>query len=351
MQADYLIIGQGICGTFLSWNLIKAGKSVIVIDEEKDFTASKIASGIINPVTGRRIVRTWMIDTLLPFAYDAYTELGNTLSINLVEQCDIIDFHPTKQMQDAFEERALDETDYLTAAVNEKKWWGYFDFHFGAGIVAGSLLCDIQAMIAGWKAYLKKNDLLIESAFKWSDCVVSEDGVQYGDITANKIICCEGVAGIDNPFFNRLPYAANKGEVIIASIPGLPRTHIYKQGISIVPWKEDLFWIGSNYEWKYEHTNPTEAFRQRTEEQLKRWLKLPYTLVDHWASERPANMERRPFVGLHPLYPNVGVFNGMGSKGCSLAPFFAHQFTEHLLHGTSLTPEADVKRFEKILSR
>jgi len=26
MEVDYIILGQGICGTFLSWNLIKAGE-------------------------------------------------------------------------------------------------------------------------------------------------------------------------------------------------------------------------------------------------------------------------------------------------------------------------------------
>jgi len=62
MEIDYLIIGQGICGTFLSWYLRKAGISFIVIDEPRPDTASRVAAGIINPVTGRRIVKTWLIN-------------------------------------------------------------------------------------------------------------------------------------------------------------------------------------------------------------------------------------------------------------------------------------------------
>jgi len=69
------------------------------------------------------------------------------------------------------------------------------------------------------------------------------------------------------------------------------------------------------------------------------------------AAERPANMERRPFVGLHPLHPSVGVFNGMGTKGCSLAPYFAHEFAQYLAEGKAMTPAADVTRFTRILSR
>jgi glycine/D-amino acid oxidase-like deaminating enzyme len=148
-----------------------------------------------------------------------------------------------------------------------------------------------------------------------------------------------------------LPYARNKGEALIVEIPGLPATNIYKQGLSIVPWKDELFWVGSTYEWEYADLYPTERFRKTAEEQLKHWLKIPFRIVDHFASERPATVERRPFVGLHPLFPSIGIFNGMGTKGCSLAPYFAHEFTQHLVYGKPLTPEADVQRFKRILSQ
>ncbi len=85
--------------------------------------------------------------------------------------------------------------------------------------------------------------------------------------------------------------------------------------------------------------------------QLKYWLKVPFEIVDHFASVRPANMERRPFVGAHPKFSAVAILNGMGTKGCSLAPFFAKQLSDYLVEGKALYPDADVRRFEKILSR
>ena len=85
--------------------------------------------------------------------------------------------------------------------------------------------------------------------------------------------------------------------------------------------------------------------------QLNFWLKVPFEIVDHVASVRPANMERRPFVGLHPKFSAVGILNGMGTKGCSLAPFFAKQLADHLTEGKPIYADADVKRFEKILAR
>ncbi|NCI49280.1 FAD-binding oxidoreductase [Sediminibacterium roseum] len=350
MNVDYLIIGQGITGTFLSRDLLRAGKTVCVIDEGKPFTASKVASGVINPITGRRLVRTWEIEKLMPYAVKAYKEWENTNG-SLVRQCNILDFHPTPQMVMAFAERQPIEKEYLKTPADTDRWRNYFNYHFSIGEIDPCWLIDINTLLETWRAQLLSENNLLETTFKWEDCKVEPDHITWNNITAGKIICCEGVAGFENPWFRLLPYARNKGQAIIASIPGLPRTNIYKQGINIVPWKEDLFWIGSTYEWDFSDTNPSADFRKKVEEQLRHWLRIPFEIVDHMASERPANMERRPFAGLHPVMPSVGVFNGMGTKGCSLTPYFSNEFTNHLLHQAPLSPQVDVRRFTKILGR
>jgi len=351
MHYDYLIIGQGLAGSFLSWNLQKAGKQVLVIDASDPNTASKVASGVINPVTGRRMVRTWQIETLMPFAVDAYTSFGKELDAGLIRQCNIIDFHPTPQMKLAFQERLPEESEYLHAAKDENAWRNYFNYDFGFGETAPCWLIDINTMLDRWRRKLKEAGALHEEKFSLQDAQITPTTVHYKDISADKIFFCDGVAGFDNPFFHLLPYARNKGQALIVEIPGLTRDHIFKQGINLVPWQEELFWIGSSYEWDFTDTDPSPAFREKIEKQLNNWLKLPYKVVDHLASERPANMERRPFVGLHPQMPSVGILNGMGTKGCTLAPYFANQLTDFLLQGKSIDPQVDVRRFTRILSR
>jgi hypothetical protein len=56
-------------------------------------------------------------------------------------------------------------------------------------------------------------------------------------------------------------------------------------------------------------------------------------------------------VGLHPLYKNIGILNGLGTKGCTLAPYFANELTQHFINGNGINPLADVQRFSKILSK
>ena len=350
MTIDFLIIGQGICGTMLSWNLLRAGKSVIVIDKPTPNSASKVASGVINPVTGRRVMRTWEIETLMPFAIEAYKKLEIELSLSVVRQCNILDFHGTPQMKMAFADR-LNEEPFLSTPTNENDYYQWFHPAFGVTEINPCWLIQLNSLLNSWRDELRKKDCLLEENFDINNCSIQPEKIVYQDIIAQKIIFCDGTIGFDNPYFKLLPYARNKGQALIASIPDLPTTHIFKQGINIVPWQDGLFWIGSSYEWDFTTLAPTVDFKEKVENQLKQWLKLPFTIEDHIAGERPANMERRPFVGLHPVIPSVGILNGMGTKGCSLAPYFADQLTNYLVGGTAIHPQADVQRFRKILSR
>ena len=349
MHVDHLLIGQGICGTFLSWYLQKANRSFIIVDEERSNTASRVAAGIINPVTGRRIVKTWMIDELMPFAKDAYEELGTSLNITAIQQKNIIDFFPTAQMRLAFYQRLSEDPQYLSIPSDERKWKEYFNDDFGYGEIKQSLLVNISAILSAYRSQLR--GILQEESFDISHLHYGNDIIQYKDITAQSVIFCDGAASASNPYFNLLPFALNKGEVLWIESKDLPNTNIFKQGLNLVPWEDDIFWVGSSYEWEFKNELPTESFREKTMANLKRWVKVPFTLIDHRASLRPATLERRPFAGFHPTYKNIGIFNGMGTKGCSLSPFFAKQFVDHIVQGTPIQPDVEISRFKNILSK
>ena len=351
MEVDYLILGQGISGTLLSYYLLKEGRSVAVVDNDRQFTSSRVAGGIVNPVTGKRLVRSWMIDDLLPFARNAYRDLERELDISIVRERSILEFHATLETAGLFHDKVSGGSQYLHSSTNGVECQNYFRFNYGVGEIAPCLLVDLASMLGGWRAKLKENGAFVETEFSWSDCLIEREHVVYKNIRAQKFICCEGASGADNPYFDRLPWAKDKGEALIVAIPGLPRNHIYKQGISIVPWRDDLFWIGATHDWKFTDLTPSPAFRKSVELQLDYWLQLPYTIIDHIVAQRPANVDRKPFVGIHPNHPSIGIFNGMGGKGISMAPYFAHQFASHLVNGSPILADVDIARFGRILTR
>jgi glycine/D-amino acid oxidase-like deaminating enzyme len=351
MVVDYLIIGQGISGTWLSYYLQKASKSFIVIDNDQPNSASRVAAGIINPVTGRRIVKTWMIDELLSFLIPAYEELGNELGIKAIEKKSLIDFHPTPQMKIAFDERVKENAGLLFHPKDEWQYQDIFNYDFGFGEVNPCYVVNLKGILPAWRKKLLSNNHLLEEDFEITKLKQADAAINYKNIKAEKIIFCDGIHSSQNPFLKNLPFALNKGEALLIESPGIPSTHIFKKGMMLTSIQKDLFWLGSNYLWDFPDDQPTEQFRKQTELLLRSWLKIPFKIVDHKASVRPANIERRPFVGFHPTYKNLGLLNGMGTKGCSLAPYFAKQLTDHLINGSQILPEAGINRFSKILMR
>jgi glycine/D-amino acid oxidase-like deaminating enzyme len=352
MQTEVLIIGQGISGTCLSWYLQKENIPFLVIDDNQLNSPSRVAAGIINPVTGRRIVRTWMIEELMTFTWNFYTELGKEIGIQTISEKKIIDFFPSPQMKLAFEERINEGEDFLQRPANENNFLDQFNYSFGYGIVSPSYTVYLDKLLNLWRYKLIRQNQLLEEEFSLSELKVEKEKIVYKTITASKIIFCDGVQSSSNPYFSKLPFAPNKGEMLIVEIPGLSNEYLYKKGMTLAPLREPgLFWLGSNYLWEFKDENPSKEFYKQSEQLLQSWIKLPYKILEHKTSIRPATIERRPFVGFHPQYPAVGILNGMGTKGCSLAPYFAKQITDHISRNKLIVPEADINRFRKILER
>lgn len=352
MQINYLIIGQGISGTWLSYYLQKENKSFLVIDNNFQHAPSRVAAGIINPVTGRRHATVWLAEEILPFAWNAYNELGRSLGINAISQKKIIDFFPSAQMRLSFTERMNEHTNYVSLPADEKRFLEYFNYDLGYGEIDPVYTTHLENILPAWRKQLLEKGSLLEEEFVLKELEFKKEGIQYRNINAEKIIFCDGPSCAANPWFDKLPFAPNKGEAITLHIKGLPADNIYKRGLTLAPLSAaDHWWIGSAYEWDFTDTDPTEAFKQKVIALLKEWLKLPFEITGHFASLRPATLERRPFIGIHPLRSNIGILNGMGTKGCSLAPFFAKQLVDHLVHNKPIYPDASVDRFQKILSR
>lgn len=339
---DYLIIGQGIAGTLLSWHLLQAGKDIVVIDEAQPHTASRIAAGIINPVSGRRFEIAWEYDRVYPFAQQTYRALEAALHTEIFVERDIWTVFPSAQMQQAFDAKTHN-SGYIQAAV-ENRYADVLLQEHSAAIIKGANV-QMQNLIPAYRKYLLKRECLYENAFDFTQLQLKEDHVVYRGIAARRIIFCEGPGIAQNPYFSFIPFLPNKGEALQIKVPGFLTTDIIKKTIMLVPQAPEHFWVGSTFEWDYPHLEPTAIKRELLEQGLQQLLKVPYEVVGQLSAVRPSTTDRRPVAGLHPQYPLLGVFNGMGTKGCSLAPLTAWQLVQQLEKQVEMPAEIQIKRF------
>lgn len=350
METKVLIIGQGLCGTWLSWFLEEAGCSYIVADDGNPSSASHISTGIINPVSGRLREPAWLIGEVMPFAEKSYAAAGKRFNTSFIAQTPLADFFPNPQMRLSFNEQ-VDGNSYLRRPAEEHDLDEYIHHAFGYGLTEPCYVVHTRKWVSRWREHLSATNRLVETRFETNGKNVLQAAKEQLGITARKIIFCDGAASAQSSLFGLLPFALNKGEALTVRIPGLPQEYIYKRTLSLAPAGGDHFYWGSSYVWNTNDPNPTKEFREQAEIQLRQLVKLPFTTEDHRAAFRPATVERRPFAGFHPLHPELGILNGMGSKGVSLAPWFARQMAGLITATGPLQQEINIERYRRVLSR
>ncbi|MCB0376325.1 MAG: FAD-binding oxidoreductase, partial [Sinomicrobium sp.] len=91
----------------------------------------------------------------------------------------------------------------------------------------------------------------------------------------------------------------------------------------------------------------TPAARAELLAGLKTLLKCPFEVVYQEAGVRPTVPDRRPLAGTHPVYDNVHILNGLGSRGVLMAPFAARRLYHSIEDKVPLYEAMDIKRYEK----
>jgi glycine oxidase len=350
-QTENLIIGLGIAGINLCHQLEKAGKSFLVIDRCPENSSSLIAGGIYNPVVLKRKVKSWRVDELFPFLVETYRELELQLGVDFL----LHDFPILKPISSTSEpnewQQAVDEnrlSPYVNS-VEKKKPEGPFQNSVLASVtISDSGFVRIGKLVLTYRKYLQEKGLLVDEQFNYQE-VNSEEKVSYKDISAERIIFCEGRFITENPFFNWLPLRPTKGQMLTVRVPVvLTPDRIYNQQFLLFPTEEkNVFRLGATYEWHNLDETPSQKSTDELIERAQKALNVHFEVLDAQAAIRPNVADRRPTIGHHPEKENMFLFNGMGSKGVMLAPYFAKQLVSHIYEGVEIDPEVDLNRFGK----
>jgi glycine oxidase len=337
---DFIIVGQGLAGTILSLFLLEKGKSVFVIDKYDTTSSSNIAAGIIHPITGRRLVKSWLLDEAYPIARKTYLELENKFSENFFKEISIIEiFTSVKNRNDWIERSGTQGYEHLIGDELPANFNPSINCNYGAIKLKPTGFLLIRKLIDVFRKFLIDKNVLINENFEFEELKISEQSVEYKHVSADKIIFCEGYHAQHNPSFRQLPYKFAKGEIIKIKCENLIEDFIINKGVFIQPLGDHLFRVGATYDWDHLNNESTEEAKKKLVEQFASIVSLPFTVVEHEAAVRPTMKNRRPVMGLSLINNKVGIFNGLGTKGVLLAPLLANNFAEHLINGKGLNRE------------
>jgi glycine oxidase len=203
----------------------------------------------------------------------------------------------------------------------------------------------VPAFINAVRGTLIQSDSFRDEVFDENDMKLTDNKILFKEFQAEKIVFCDGVKSLQGKFFNSVPIRALKGETISVQIEQ-PINRIYNRGVYIVPTQvKNAFKAGSTYNAKDKSETVTEESRVELIEKLNSLLNIPYKVLGQDWGFRPTTPDRKPILGSHPSHPNLVMFNGMGTKGVSQAPFFSNQLADWLTGVAEIDEVVDLSRF------
>jgi glycine oxidase len=345
MEIDFLLIGQGLAGTALSFRLLEKNKKIVVLDLPEGNNSSRIAAGLYNPVTGKKMVRTWLADLLFPEIEPFYEKIENLTGKKFLVKKNI--FRPFLSVEEQNEWMGHSGDPLLQPYVEKihtEQLYAEVNNPFGGVMLKKSGYLDINSLLDTYSDYLIKKEILLQEIYEEDLLVITDKGIKYKEIHARGVIYCNGLGAMKSRFFSELPFAPVKGEILDIQQEFYPEA-IINRGVFRISLPNGLQRVGSTYSWHDLDQGPTERGKNELFEKLDKLILIDKKRVIHHKSGiRPATKDRRPFLGKHPAFECVYIFNGFGAKGVSLVPYFSKMMTEFLIESQEIQKEVNISR-------
>ncbi len=349
-QFDYIIVGAGIAGVTLASHLHRLGKRLLIFRGSQKNISSYVAAGLYNPITGRKMVKTWMADELFSDLEKFYRSCEQLTGSKFLLSKEIYRPFVSAEEQNEWMGKSADKN--FVNFINQihiKSTSAQVNDDFGGLSLNTTGFVNIPEYIESMLVFLSKHHTVSVDNFNYKELELSDANVTYNGHNAQKLIFCEGVNLLNNPYFDWLPLRPVKGELLLIRAK-LSFNYILNRGVFVIPIGDDVYKVGSTYDHHDLTLQPTEKGKKQILEKLEVLLDADLEVVDHIAGLRPATKDRRPFVGIHPKYETIGVFNGLGTKGVSLAPYWSDQFVQSLEHHQKLNDEVNISRYFSLYS-
>ncbi|WP_372652266.1 NAD(P)/FAD-dependent oxidoreductase [Draconibacterium sp.] len=343
-RKEVLIVGQGLAGTLLAFELYLAGVEVCIVNNPQKSTATRVAAGMVNPMVFKRMTKSWMVDDLLPVMKKRYHKLEELLGERFYFDMPMI--KPlSEQETELWQQRKADEK--FAPFIEDISETSPVDRIFAShayGVVKGSGYLKTGLFLDAAKRFFQENELLIEADYPANQS--SFENHIFQDMQFDKIVFCEGHYLKTHPLFDFVRLQPAKGEVLQIYAPNLSENFIINRRVFVLPVGDHRFKVGSTYEWKDLTDFPTEEGKNSIVDRLKELIHVDFTIEEHWAGVRPTVIDRRPVLGKHPQHEHVYVFNGLGTKGVMLAPYFAKEIKALIMNNNyEINKQVDLARF------
>lgn len=342
-QYDDIVIGQGLAGSAVAWALRWLGRRVLIVDDARPATASRVSAGLITPCTGKRLVRSQEYDDDFAAAVPFYRRVEDVVGEELLCVQDALRLFDGEQTRARFLDRSDGE------AVESVQLWDGAVQEGGRNqpglLMRSAARLNVGAYLDATRAYFQAIDCYRTGSVDLVTGVdVTEAGVTIPDlgVTAANLILCTGVN--QTRWFPDVPNNPARGDILNVRIAGYVEQRVVHRSIWIAVNGDGSQDVGATYDWDHLVDEPRAEGREEVLAKLSRVVDARVDVMGHRAAVRPTMRDYYPVVGRHSEHANVLLLNGLGSKGTLRAPRLATQLAEYMMGRACLRKEVDVNR-------
>lgn len=326
------IVGFGIAGASFAWTCYLNNVSFRIVHNGKE-SSSHVAAGLVNPIVFKRLTKSWNADKLMPFAANFYQQIEEELDDQILSHKSIFRVFSSIEEQNNWASLQGDErfNQFMNPATDLHS--NTIEANFGVGEIKTLGHLNTRQFLKLSRAFFERQNIKFLSDIE--------------ELTESTVIFCEGADVLSNPDFNYLPLKPTHGDVLTIKSSQLNIEDIINKNMFVLPLGDELFKVGATYNWDLKTNNPSEEGKNELIKKLKAFTNFEFELIKHEAGLRPTVSDRRPLIGQHPNKKNKYIFNGLGTKGVMIAPYYADQLLGHLLNGGQIDDEVSIKRYLK----
>lgn len=326
----WLIVGQGLAGTCLAWHLWWRGVPFHVMDDDRG-GSSRIAAGLINPITGKHFEPSKNFPSALPAATSFYRKVAGAITEN--------HWHPLRLVRLADQKAEWEKIQSKLQRPDVRPWIESIQSSppagwIGAVTLRGAARLDTRGFLDASRDYFLQRGFFSNRV--WDPATTTH--------SATKTVLCDGAAGILTGRTGQ--HRCAKGEILTIRMKR-PVDHIrIGAGGWLVPVGPHEAKVGSTYEWNRLDNEPTEDGLEILLAKAGRLCDCTFDVIAHEAAIRPILRRSEPLIGL--LDSGHWAFNGLGSKGSLHAPSTAAVLADCLLTGAEPPAEMNLRNHRKI---
>ena len=345
-----MIAGQGLAGCLLARRLRQDGASCVLVGTSMPKAATPVAAGIMNPITGKRLAKSWRTEPYLAEAKNFYRYLGNEWGKPLLNEGRILRFPRNENEIALFRKRKADPLyapflgeEYPPCHWTEQGW----SDQFGSYEILEVSWVDLEKVASTIRREFQEQNIFREEYLEHKALEMVDDGIAWKDLHATCIVFCEGAKVLENPWFQFLPFGPSRGETLHLKGTEKPTGSILQSRYWLLTAEDGSLRAGSTYDHENLESDATPGGQEEILHGLADFLNVEFSVTAQQCGIRPSTRDRLPVMGRHSKYPQLALFNGFGSKGATWAPSLATHFASHLTKGDELDQEIDLLRFSE----